>query len=374
MTCQLDVKWDTARLIKHKRLEIRRQRDRATELDVTMQLDGVRTSGNTRLLPHTAHTRPLESGRKWAMMPGHESQGRHETRIEQLFARDMTPTHLIDGNGDECSLAHSPVLRRLGNSSPLAELALFAVRNLGCIATATTNRLCQLWIRPTHAKPIALAAAFEWVATSCNKRVCISEYGREWSEQLFPDRVSAIQFLIGAETARGYRRHDFLRRRRPADDLASTPGLIPLLQTWRDLGGRIDRDRLNHVLTGPVADRYVLIEVCGQTPIVRDFGTGIVMLDDHWRQHGRGARLQDMYDFAFGRWSAQTYVEALPSCVPVLEEIDVTANVPGRSRRRFCYKRIILPFQADDGSTVLLGASALDPTIDLRMISGIERQ
>jgi hypothetical protein len=284
----------------------------------------------------------------------------------------MTPTHLIDGDGNDSSLALSPVLRRLGNSSPLADLALFAVRNLGCIATVKTSRLCRIWLRPTHAKPVALAAAFGWIGTKSSDRVCISEFDNGWRDHLFPSRVSAIQFLIGAETTRGYRRYDFLRRRRHVDDLASTPGLIPLLQTWRKLGGRFDRDRLDPVLSGPVADRFVLVEVCGQTPVVRDFGTGIVMLDDRWRQHGRGARLQDMYDFAFGRWSAQTYIEALPFAAPVLEEIDATANVPGRSRARFCYKRIILPFQTDEGSTVLLGASALDPTIDLRMIGGIE--
>ena len=280
----------------------------------------------------------------------------------------MTPTHLIDGDGNESSLALAPMLRRLGNSSPVADLALFAVRNLGCVATAKTSRLDRLWLRPSHTKQIALAAAFEWLATSTGKGICISEYGREWNDHLFPNRAFAIQFLVGSETVRGYRRHDFLRRRKPMTDLASTPGLVALLRVWSACGGRLDRERLMPVLTGPVADRYVLVEISGQTPIVRDFGAGIPMLDDRWRRFGSGARLQDMYDFEFGRWSAQTYIEALPQGGPVLEDIDATAKVPGHSRLRYRYKRVILPFEAEDGRRVLLGASAHDTTIDLRQI------
>jgi hypothetical protein len=54
---------------------------------------------------------------------------------------------------------------------------------------------------------------------------------------------------------------------------------------------------------------------------------------------------------------------------PNLEDVDAVITWPQQPRISYRYRRLVLPFKGTQDSTLLLGATLVDPNIDLRVKS-----
>ena len=70
-----------------------------------------------------------------------------------------------------------------------------------------------------------------------------------------------------------------------------------------------------------------------------------------------------------GHWVAASYDRVIKSEVAAFETVDAIVETQTAGRQRIRYTRIMLPSQSADGTRWLLGASAMDNRIDLRLES-----
>jgi hypothetical protein len=278
----------------------------------------------------------------------------------------MSPQFIIDEKGIVEQITTCSLRRRLSSTLPDKELAEFAVRNLGCVALSAGPNVARVWLRAQLVSPQAAAAAIFWLADQTCDRYVLSHLQADWQNQVLGDRNEAMRALtILALSPRG-RSSDFLRQRRSLNSLAAESPWRLLLSVWQSSEQNTQIDHLAPILDGPLTGRFVVVDASDREVLVRGIGPKMLLGDEGWRRTSLGGRLKDMYDFDYGRWSAQPYHEAQRCREPMLEDIDVITNFAGRPRSRYRYQRIILPVVDQNGSPALLGASVFDDAINLR--------
>ena len=114
----------------------------------------------------------------------------------------------------------------------------------------------------------------------------------------------------------------------------------------------------------------MLVEATRGSPdlLIKDIGSGLtraartLALPRH-----RAFSVEDQPDYAYGKWVARLYQQALLRGEPLLEDVDAVVMWPNQPRQSYRYRRLVLPFKRRDGSTALLGTTLHDPAIDLRI-------
>ncbi|RDJ94273.1 hypothetical protein B4Q13_15665, partial [Lacticaseibacillus rhamnosus] len=56
--------------------------------------------------------------------------------------------------------------------------------------------------------------------------------------------------------------------------------------------------------------------------IINDVGSGLTRLAEYWLSRARGLRVEDQPDYAYGKWVARLYQQALSCGEPLLEDVD----------------------------------------------------
>jgi hypothetical protein len=283
----------------------------------------------------------------------------------------MAPDYIADHDGLVRAINSPRIRADLGSSLPVEDLADFAVRNLGYIGLRASPRSVRIWMRPKSVKPKSLLGAMQWLEGQAGKRVVLSCYEERWNDRVFGDSISAIQGIVNEVLPANPRSRDFVRKDRVNPEYCPE-GLQVLLALWRASPQRYDEATLFPILKQWLHDRYIVVRVNEGRHLVHDAGSGMPMLSPAWRRVSVGQRFEDLHDYEFGRWSVQAYQRAAEQAAPVLEDLDVIINLPGRPRTRVTYTRVILPFETDKGSRLLLGASLIDPNVNLRRAVGQE--
>ena len=276
----------------------------------------------------------------------------------------MTPQFLVDQDGI-VSAINAPQLRtRLGSTLSAVQLADFTVRNLGFVAVGRSKRAARLWIRPQKVKPQAMAAALSWLEECSGPRIIVSVFKTSWTDIVYGDFFVALQGIVDGVLSSA-RVGDFIRQDRRLDRLTGH-GEQTARMCRRTASGQCDIEDLLPMLHGPLQDRYIVLRAEDGLQRVQGCGGGMPMLSAAWRRTCVGQRFEDLHDYEFGRWSVQAYHRAASQDMPVLEDLDVIINLPGRPRSRVTYTRVILPISRSDGSRLLLGTSLIDPSVNLR--------
>jgi hypothetical protein len=137
---------------------------------------------------------------------------------------------------------------------------------------------------------------------------------------------------------------------------------------WRASGGKFDRERLSAVLERALNGRYVLVEAKPERSalLIKAVGSGLTKPAEYWLARSIGKRLEDQPDYDFGKWAAAYYRDVIAKGEPRLGNVDAVISWPQQARRSFRYQRLVMPFKAEKGSTILMTASLVDPSIDLR--------
>jgi hypothetical protein len=138
--------------------------------------------------------------------------------------------------------------------------------------------------------------------------------------------------------------------------------------------GKFDRERLAPLLARALKGRFVLVEASPDRPslLIKDVGRGLTKPAEYWLARSIGNRVEDQPDHDYGKWVAGFYRRVVATGAPSLSDVDAVINWPQHSRRSFRYKRLVVPFDGGDRSTMLLCASLADPRINLRVKAGKE--
>ena len=283
----------------------------------------------------------------------------------------MMQTLLFDDKGETWD-ANSPSLAEALQASLSGdELSKYVVKNLGFVAATESDGSVRLRLRPAVVSPTALSALFYWLHDQTIERVLISCLDGEWSHELVRSCDEAMRSAAGARKVH----HARSRRRLPQQACGlCTSCSVPVRCAPRSMPGRqpraeYDAEVIRPSLQKALDDRFVLVEAPDGSPdlLIKDVGSGLTRLAEYWLSRARGLRVEDQPDYAYGKWVARLYQQALCCGEPLLEDVDAVVMWPNQPRQSYRYRRLVLPFKRSGGSTVLLGTTLHDPDIDLRV-------
>jgi hypothetical protein len=277
----------------------------------------------------------------------------------------MLQTYLFDDKGELWDGRSRELADALDASLPSDDLRKYVVRNLGFIAVTENSGSVRLQLRPAVVSQMALSGLLYWMHDRTVERVLISCLDGEWSHELVASREEAVRRLLArAKLDPIDREGDFLNKPRPLHDLPPTSPLRAMLDAWSECSGKYDRERLHRLL-----DEALQVEPMAQSPglLVKEIGTGFNNHATRWLSRIKGLRVEDQPDYAYGQWIASLYREVLQSRAPSLHDVDAVIRWPHQPRVSYRYQRLMVPFEAESRSTLVLGATVLDNAIDLRV-------
>ncbi len=277
---------------------------------------------------------------------------------------------LFDDRGDVWDAGSRRLAEDLQASIHGEELVDFAIRNLGFAAAKELRGSLRVSLRPAVVSPIAFTALLYWLHDRTADRVLISFFDRVWSHEMLRSRADAVKRLLArVDFSVGDRERDFLHQELPLESLDEASPLKRLLTLWSEASGVFDHERLAPLLRGTLKERFVLVEASPTRAalVLKGVGGGLSKPADHWLARSVGHRVEDQPDYDYGKWIAKYYRKVIASGEPSLSDVDAVIKWPEHSRQSFRYRRLVLPFKGEGSSTMLLGASLVDPSINLRV-------
>jgi hypothetical protein len=251
------------------------------------------------------------------------------------------------------------------------DLLNYCVRNLGFVVVNDGKGSLRIRMRPKVVSPMAFSGLLYWLLERPVDRVLLSimEQGG-WSHEMFGQKQDAVNRLLQyCGPTYEDRAGEFLRKRRDPAHLPSSSPLRGLLNIWSETFHLDQREQLWSITREALKGRYALLESTERSPnlVFQEIGPGFLSFNDTWLSQAPGLRLEDQIDFAYGKWLASTYKDAMSVGGPCLEDVDAIINRPDGGRRRVRYRRLILTGQKKKGPLSDLRASIIDDSIDLRV-------
>lgn len=244
----------------------------------------------------------------------------------------------------------------------------FVIRNLGFIGVREKGGSVRISLRPAVVSPIAFSALLYWLYDRRADRILISCCDGEWAHEMIPSRDEAVRRLMQRVNFSPRRDGDFLQEELPLEAVPRTSPLREVLDAWSACQGKFDRERMSAVLERALNGRYVLVEANPERSalLIKEVGSGLTKPAEYWLTRSIGNRLEDQPDYEFGKWAADYYRDVIAKGQPRFGNVDAVISWPQQARRSFCYQRLVIPFKAENGSTILMTASLVDPNINLR--------
>ncbi|MEQ1647229.1 MAG: hypothetical protein ABL898_01470 [Hyphomicrobiaceae bacterium] len=279
-------------------------------------------------------------------------------------------TALIIDDSGRFSDAASASLRSQLHAWPLGDtFSDYVVRNLGFIEVVTQARAARIKMRPAVTSPAAFAALMYWLADHPFPRVMLSRLEDEWRHEVIGDsRTATLKLVAMMRRAADDRTTDFLRTPLDAGKLDESSPLLRLIRLRAELGRDLEFTRLEPVLNTALKGRFTICSADRDltTLSIDAVGRGFAHEANYWLHRAVGTRLEDGPDQAFGAWASSDYRHVLKVGLSMLDDIDVVVDWPQLGRRRYCYKRLLVPLDIVDGRMRLLCATLQDRGIDLR--------
>ncbi|MEL6375374.1 MAG: hypothetical protein AAFR04_15560 [Pseudomonadota bacterium] len=282
---------------------------------------------------------------------------------------------IIDDQGELWD-GNSRQLRR-SFDSPFSggEFTTYAVKNLGFLSLHRYQRSVEVRIRPHIVTDRALRGLKDWLVKHPVDRVVVTWFDRTWHHHMVGRAADALRWLErSVGIARAAKESAFLTR--PVDPLDIDPQtpFATLMRDWEPLVRANGQHELFNTLKAVFNNRYVLM---GQRPGERhlsfmDLGEGLYSFLEGWSQYAIGRPVEDQPDQAYGSWVSDTYGTTINDKRPRFDDVDAIVTWPIVGRTRIRYRRAIFPLQPSaqgEGGPLLLGASVLDTSVDLRKAS-----
>ena len=201
------------------------------------------------------------------------------------------------------------------------------------------------------------------------ERVVLSRLEQGWRHEFYGAQDGVLRQLLHLMPAsHDARSHDFVRQAKNIESVDAENPLQELFKLWQQSQGAIQFDRVGRLLKEGLHGRYVLVHT-GETAsdvFLHEVGPGFLSYDDVWRQQRTGCGWRTSRNYYYGRWVAEAYRHTTSDGSRAWKTSTPLSDAAlGRSRVR--YTRLIVPMQVPTGRPCLLGASLIDPDIDLRV-------
>lgn len=271
---------------------------------------------------------------------------------------------IIDSAGDSSDLASFVKEQGLTSAAQIKKL----VNSKGHIWFERTKSACVIWLHPGKVTAASEAALYYLISDVASGRVSVTFVGERDRSSILPSGTSCIN-AISKEIARS-------RRERTAR-FASRPIAVPSVAAFGPLQRLFDLFQTSEIhqdvrqvasfVKNAVTDRFLIVDRAGsaENVIVRIVGPGYSGFDKRWVKTAAGGTLEEQPDIDYGAWLTRCYLDVLARNTIIAEEVDAAIYRPEYGRRRFAYRRLLLPFKSRNGSQCLLSTSIADPTIDL---------
>lgn len=278
-------------------------------------------------------------------------------------------TILIDDRGDVWANASLRLRDAFAPTCSDDEYCDYLIRNLGFVSVSVFGRSCQFKLHPAVLTSNTLDSLIHWLATRQFDRYVMNYYDREWKFELHGEAdVVTGRLLMLFSLKQLVRPSDFIAEEMVAGEQADNPMFASLIKSWPELVTNLHQDGLRNILNTLTKGRYFLVRVdsAHDRLVYHAAGNGFTKLNNDWLSSVRETPIDQQPDRAYGRWVRAGYKKILTENRPMLEAIDAIVDSPEVGRHRLRYQRIMLPARSPDNTRWLLGASAMDNSIDLR--------
>ena len=235
------------------------------------------------------------------------------------------------------------------------DLTQFAILNLGFIAVEVHRNSLRIRLRPAVVAPAALGAIYLWLHQRPPQRMVVSWYDGRWQDEIVGWGGDGWRRLTALLEAAKLPMHAYSRRRVSIDSLDVANPLRHLLEDHSRLVSSVANPQL---LPTALRKRYVLLTEDRNCELrVADFGDTMMSRSRWWRREARGHRIDDMPDWAYGRWVGNAYRETRQTGQPLLEEVKAVINWPEAGMFSHSYWRLIVPLLQPGHPTRMLGVT-----------------
>lgn len=277
--------------------------------------------------------------------------------------------------GDGSVLADDQVGRQVGELGPGVRLEDHAVDVLGFVWFEALELGYRIKLQPDRISEKAEAALYLMLAGQNIRRVLVTLVSDDGvGDNFYRSSVEAING-IGAAIAekRNKRVRRFAKQAAKLSSLERFPALRQLLEFYRSNGSVMEPSRLQAMASEKLQGRFLLVQHGNDDALrIEALGPGYRGFDLQWSSRSRGTRIEDQPDLEYGAWLGQGYREALIERSPQIEVVDVIVYRPRLGRRRFGYRRLVLPYMAPTGGQHVLSASVTDAGVDLGVGQAVE--
>ena len=146
-------------------------------------------------------------------------------------------------------------------------------------------------------------------------------------------------------------------------------GLEEVFAIWREHGTRLTQHVAKRLCDANDRRIVILRPTSDRGHIVGSSGSGYDPTIGRWLSANVGSPMQNWPDQIYGVATERSYHEVTTRGRPIHDEIDCHVVWPGGERQRRRYRRLLLPAQTTCGQQLLLVATRVDSTIDLRSSS-----
>lgn len=265
--------------------------------------------------------------------------------------------------------ASEPALRRsLSTDLAPGPLGQFAARNAGFVTISRSHLGWRLWLRERLVAPEAITGTLSWLVRSDVGAAVVSVFdGTRWQDQICGSFDRITQVLVVHIEATGNRLPlRFLCQPAPEPRPGDDTSLWKLAHGLRHTTFADSREVASFcdILSG---GRYTIAEI-GQDNglIIRETGRGYTVYTPSYLESAVGRRIEDEPDAEYGVWVASSLRDLATRSEPSIQNVDVLIRGSRARISRVRYRRVVGRISAGGGQTLLVSASRLDPSIDLR--------
>lgn len=277
--------------------------------------------------------------------------------------------------GDGSVLTDIQVSKQIGELGPELRLDEYAVDNLGYVWFEALEFGYRVKIQPDRITAKAEATLYMKLAGQSIRRVLVTLIsGGEISSHIYRSSVEAINGIVAAVAEKRNKRvRRFAKQPVNLRSLERFPALGQLLDYYRSAGSMMEPSRLQAMAAETLQGRFLIVERGNDDALrIEALGSGYPGFDIQWSARSQGTRIEDQPDLEYGAWLGQGYRAALVEKAPQIEVVDAIVYRPRLGRRRFGYRRLVLPYQAPTGGQHVLSVSVTDAGVDLGVGQPVE--
>ncbi len=281
------------------------------------------------------------------------------------------PRYLIDSQGRVWDPFDDSLLVALGDPEPDYDLVSYAVRNLGFVEVVVGERpdapMTTVRVRELAVTPAALLAASEMIARVAVGPVTIVSGTEQWTERHFSSSAAAVEWLQ-SQTHADVLTTTFSDIAVVSEDLGKLSNrrlnaieqnedrLALLFKKWRIASGKFSYDTTQFMVNFGLLDRATLAHSSDSGALVwQHVGQSLNLYerdDKAWHLTLVGRPVDQQNDRNYGAFIQKSFHQAITRNEPRLDHVDaVIRNRSGSHRSR--YDRLVLPWQADDGTKLI---------------------